>query len=58
MMYLTLGGQAFTGCSLLSQIIFISGLSQIGPGVQIFQETALTSLTLPSSLTAIGNYSN
>ena len=33
-----------------------SGLVQIGPGGQIFQQTAVTSITIPSSVTTMGEF--
>ena len=48
------GGRLFYSCASLSQIVLTSGLVQIGPGSGIFQQTAVTSITIPSSVTAMG----
>ena len=33
-----------------------SGLSQIGPGVEIFSLSGVTSVTIPSTVTAMGEF--
>ena len=50
------GGNSFSGCNSLSQIVLTSGLVQIGPGIQIFYATAVTSLIIPSSVTFMGEF--
>ena len=48
------GDLSFYLCASITQIILTSGLTQIGPGTQIFQQTSVTSLTVPSTVTAMG----
>ena len=49
------GTQSFYSCTQLTQIILTSGLTQISPGTGIFgYSTAVTSLTVPSTVTAMG----
>ena len=50
------GDYSFSGFNSLTQIVLTSGLVQIGPGAQIFQYSAVKSLTIPSSVTAIGGF--
>ena len=48
------GDGSFLNCLSLTQILLTSGLTQIGPGSAIFENTGVTSLTVPSTVTAIG----
>jgi hypothetical protein len=48
------GDSAFSYCISLTQILLTSGITQIGPGTGIFAGTGVTSLTIPSTMTAIG----
>jgi hypothetical protein len=36
--------------------VLISGLRQIGPGSQIFSQSAVNSIIIPSSVTAMGEF--
>ncbi len=51
----TIGDGAFVGCSKLSQMPLNEGLVRIGE--YAFQNTALTSIRIPSSVTEINEYS-
>ena len=50
------GSQSFFYCTSLTQIVLTSGLPQIGPGGYIFQQTAVTSLIIPSTITAMSEF--
>jgi hypothetical protein len=48
------GDAAFYSCTSLTQILLTSGITQIGPEGGIFQQTGVTSLTVPSTVTFMG----
>ena len=49
----TIGADAFFGCTALSKVTFFSGLESIG--YSAFLNTALTSVTIPKTVTYIGS---
>ena len=54
--FLFSGNDAFRYCYSLSQIVLTSGLPQIGPGQGIFYGSGVTSVTIPSTVTAMGEF--
>ena len=50
------GSESFQGCNSLTQIVLTSGLVQIGPEGNIFYQTAVKSLIIPSTVTAMGEF--
>ena len=55
-MFFFSGDSSFYACTSLTQIVLTSGLVQIGPGIRIFQQSAVRSLIIPSSVTAMGEF--
>ena len=52
--YRSIGAGSFSLCSRLEEVVFETGLQEIGDSA--FSDCAMTSLTLPDSLVSIGSY--